>query len=33
VSLSKSEFSNFTIKQFEAMQLILSIKNSMWCSP
>jgi hypothetical protein len=29
VSLSKSEFANFTIKQFEALQLILSIKNSM----
>jgi hypothetical protein len=29
VSLSKSEFANFTIKQFEALQLVMSIKNSM----
>jgi hypothetical protein len=29
VSLSKAEFAKFTIKQFEALQLILSIKNSM----
>ena len=29
VSLSKAEFAKFTIKQFEALQLILSVKNSM----
>lgn len=28
LSLSKTEFEKFTIKQFEALQLILSIKNS-----
>ena len=28
VSLSKKEFDDFTVKQFEALQLIISIKNS-----
>lgn len=28
LSLSKTEFDKFTLKQFEALQLILSIKNS-----